>query len=147
MLDATEGRRKAVRLRPVERILLLAAGAFSLVLPLVFAFVPMYSGVRTTTDGAAGRVTTTAVSATLIDVNGTWVLWYGFGPLAIALVVAFVLAVREPRRGTGALVWTLVGALALFNLAAMMTIGVFILPITGCLLAVAVVRPELDLLS
>lgn len=72
-------------------------------------------------------------SETLVGENGTWVLMLLAVPLAAAVVVGLALLVR--RRWA---LWTAACAttavLALGNLAAMLTIGIVVLPVTAALI-------------
>ena len=78
-------------------------------------------------DSSAGSTTTTATTgaATLVGVNGSGVLIIVSIPLAVSLLVALALAGRRRRVG-----WVLTALLGFFNLLAMLSIGIFILPTT-----------------
>jgi len=39
----------------------------------------------------------------------------------------------RPRQGAGVLAWTIAGLLAVFNILALASIGVFVIPVTACL--------------
>jgi hypothetical protein len=54
-------------------------------------------------------------------------------PLVIALLVAVALRLRH-RRGAMLAAWILTGLLGVLNMLAMLTVGVFLLPATACLL-------------
>ena len=94
------------------------------------AVVPFYEGVTHSSTGA-----TTSSTQTLIEENGTSALLPVGLPLVIALGVAFILIWRRAhgRPGAGRIAWTIVGLLGVFNLLAMMTIGLFIVPLTAAL--------------
>ncbi len=131
------GRTRVWRLRVSETVLLaVAAGWSALVLPLGVAFAPTYSGVSV--DSVTGVQTSS--TATMVEVNGRWVLWYAFAPLVVTAILALLLWTRGAGRGPGAIAWIVTGLLAAFTMLAMMTIGLFILPVTGCLIAVCCVR-------
>ena len=102
---------------------------------LVGAFtVPAYSS-----DGSG------AGSQTLVGENGTGVAVTISVPLAVTAIVATSIWRRRRAAGPGAVAWTLTSLLAAFNVLAMLTIGVFVLPVTvalvvACLQGPAVVR-------
>jgi hypothetical protein len=70
---------------------------------------------------------------TLVAVNGNGVAITISVPLVITLAVAALLW-RRRSRDAGAVAWTLTGLLVAGNLLAMLSIGVFVLPVTICLL-------------
>jgi hypothetical protein len=90
--------------------------------------VPVY---ETTGSGADGS------SETLVGENGTWVLALLVVPLAAALLVALALLVR--RRWALWIACAITAALALANLAAMLTIGIVVVPVTGALIVGCIV--------
>jgi hypothetical protein len=96
---------------------------------LVGAFLaPVYSA-----DGPASA----AGSDTLVGVNGPGVAVVAAVPLLLAVAVAAAL-----RHGVAPLGWLLTGVLAALNLVAMLTIGIFVLPVTVALVvACARTRP------
>jgi hypothetical protein len=91
------------------------------------------------------RPVVTTSTSTLVEVNGLRVLVPVALPLFAVAVVAMLLARRRARvrRGAGPLAWTTVGLFAAFNLLAMLSIGIFILPVTGLLIC-ACVLTEVD---
>lgn len=114
-----------------------AALAWSLALIPAALFVPSYSGQdASVTVSATGGVTrsTTHAAASLVAVNGNSVLILVALPAVAAAIVAASLGLRRRRIATIA-----VALLAGFNLIAMFTIGIFILPATA-LLVFAVLR-------
>ena len=76
-------------------------------------------------------------SSTLVDENGLSGLIDMSIPLIAVLVVSVALHYRWRRNlaGAGVLAWTVVVIFGVFNLAGMMSIGVFMLPVTGLLIA------------
>ena len=80
-------------------------------------------------------------SSTLIEENGSGVLWVVGVPLLMTILVGLALWIRGSRRGAGLLAWTLTGLLVGFNLLAMLTIGPVVIPVTVCL-AVACFRRQ-----
>ena len=82
------GKTRVWRLRASETVLLaVAAGWSALVLPLGVAFAPAYSGVSV--DSVTGAQISS--TATMVEVNGRWVLWYAFAPLIVIAIVALLL--------------------------------------------------------
>lgn len=79
-------------------------------------------------------------TASLVEINGWWVLTYAAIPLVITLIVAALLWRRGIEARPGAIAWLTVGLLTAFTLLGMMTIGIFIVPVTGCLIAACSVR-------
>lgn len=103
--------------------------AFALVwgtgLVVAALLVPVYQSLSVSSSGAA-----TDGSATLAGVNGWGVLLAAGAPLAAAVVTGCALWRRTGRQGAGVLAWTVTGLLAFFNFLAMLSIGVFVIPVT-----------------
>jgi hypothetical protein len=108
-----------------ERISLAIALAWGVGLVIAAFVAPVYQSSATSSSGAA-----TAGSATLIGVNGWVGLLAAAAPLAAALVTGGALWRRAGRAGAGIAAWIVVGVLAGFNVLAMLSIGVFVLPVT-----------------
>jgi thiol:disulfide interchange protein len=89
--------------------------------------VPVYSTESVSSGGAVSEGT-----ATLVAENGIGVVFVLGIPLLVTLLVGAALR-DSSRRGMLPVAWTLTGLLAVFNLLAMLTIGVFVLPVTGAL--------------
>ena len=87
--------------------------------------VPVYQSSSVSSSGAV-----TDGSATLVSVNGWGALLVAGAPLAAAAVTGCALWRRPWRRGAGVLAWAVTGLLGCFNLLAMLSIGVFVLPVT-----------------
>jgi hypothetical protein len=99
---------------------------------------PMYESTSVSSSGEA----TTHGSGTLVGVNGPGVVVVLSVPLLVTLAVGCALWHRT-WRGAVAFGWTLTGLLAVFNLLAMLSIGMFFLPVTAALIvACATVRPR-----
>jgi hypothetical protein len=97
---------------------------------------PMY---ESTSGSSSGGVT--HGTGTLVGVNGLGVVVVLAVPLVVTLAVASALC--SVRWGAVAFAWTLTGLLAVFNLLAMLSIGVFLLPVTAALfVACAIHRPR-----
>ena len=86
--------------------------------------VPVYEGV---TSGPGPTVTET--SKTLVAENGSGVVPLIAFPLLASLIVAIALLGRG-RSAAMAVAWTATGAVALLNLLAILTIGIFLVPVT-----------------
>lgn len=87
--------------------------------------VPVYQSSSVSSSG-----TVTDGSATLVGVNGWGALLVAGAPLAGAVVTGCALWRRAGRQGAGVLAWAVTGLLVCFNLLAMLSIGVFVLPVT-----------------
>jgi hypothetical protein len=97
--------------------------------PIVAAAVaPAY---QSTTETSSGTVT--HESATLVDENGPAVLLPVGVPLLVTVIVGYALWRREEGRGAGPIAWTFTGLLASFNVVAMLSIGLLMLPVTAAL--------------
>ena len=92
------------------------------------AFVPVYSSVGASSSGVVSQG-----SATLVGVNGWRVLLVVGVPLVATALVGGSLWRRGPRKGAGVFAWTIAGLLAVFNVLALASIGVFVIPVTACL--------------
>jgi hypothetical protein len=79
--------------------------------------------------------TMTNGSATLVGVNGWRALLVAGVPLAAALVTGCGLWRRAGRPGAGVLAGTVTALLASFNVLAIATIGLFVVPVTAALFA------------
>lgn len=92
-------------------------------IPLAF-LAPTYQGESASSDGV-----TTHTSATLVGVNGLWVVWLLCVPLALAAIAWLAL-----RRGTRA-AWLPIGAFCLFAVVGAASIGIWLLPPAVLLIA------------
>jgi hypothetical protein len=103
--------------------------AFALVwgtgLVIAAPLVPVYQSLSVSSSGAA-----TDGSATLVGVNGWGALLVAGAPLAAAVVTGCALWRRAGCRGAGVLAWTVTGLLACSSFLAMLSIGVFAIPVT-----------------
>lgn len=115
----------ARRGRPTLIALAFAAG-WSVLLIVGGFVVPLYQGESSTSSGAVtGRTTT------LVAVNGTSAVVVLSIPLVVTALVAAALLASD-RRGLP-VAWTLTVLLGAFTALAMLTIGVFVLPVTAAL--------------
>jgi hypothetical protein len=125
---------------PVDRWLLGIAAIWAAGLVIAAFVAPMYS---TTASSGHGFVNS---SATLVHENGFRVLI----PVAVPLVVVGIVwaALRHRRHvgmlGAGPVAWVVVTILGIGNFLAMLSIGIFIVPVTGLLIAVSVHGPRTD---
>lgn len=107
---------------------------------VVAAFVaPVYStSSGSAVDGTDGTVATTAEgSATLVGVNGYGVLLVISVPLVAALVVAWALA-----RGRRRLGWVVTSVLCVLNVLALLSVGIFFVPVTLALIVACASTPR-----
>lgn len=111
----------------VEWVSLAIASVWGAGLLVAAALVPVYQSVGVSSSGAVSHG-----SATLVGVNGWGVLLVSGVPLAATVIVGGALWRRGSRRGAGVFAWTIAALLAGFNVLALATIGVFIIPVTAC---------------
>jgi hypothetical protein len=91
-------------------------------------------------ESSTGEVT--FGSDTLVGANGLGVVVVLAVPLMVTVLVGCALRLRAHRAGLP-VAWTLTGLLAVFTLLAMMSIGVFMIPVTaGLVVACATARPQ-----
>lgn len=107
---------------------LLIAACWSAALVVGAFFVPVYQS-----TGGPSSTAPAGPPGTLVGVNGLGAVALVGVPLAVTLAVGCALALRS-RRGAMPLAWTLTGLLAAFNLLAIMSVGIFILPATAALI-------------
>jgi hypothetical protein len=88
------------------------------------AYLPTYESVSETASGGVTRST-----ATLVSENGNGILIVLALPLAMTLAVSVALRLRAADRGVTA--WTLTAGLGLFNLLALASIGILVVPVTA----------------
>jgi hypothetical protein len=114
-------------------IALAAAGAWGCLLVAAAFLVPVYQdSVAASPTGGAGRF-----SRTLVGVNGPGSALVVAVPLLATGLVAAALLLRRGRAGL-ALGWTVTGLLAVFDLLSMLSIGIFLVPVTGALVVACV---------
>lgn len=80
-------------------------------------------------------------SQTLVGVNGPGAVFAAGVPLLASLLVAYALRLRS-RRWAVPFAWTVTGLLAVFNLLAIASIGLFILPATVALIVACAASPH-----
>jgi len=117
----------ATRLDRVSLIALVAGAVWALGLIVSGFLVPVYRSTRESSSGEATHST-----ETLVGENGSGVVAVLAVPLAVTLAVASSLLLRS-HRGALPTAWTLTVLLAVFNMLTMLSIGVFILPVTAAL--------------
>lgn len=132
----------SLRLSRTARVALLVAAVYGAGLLVAGFVVPVYGSESVSVSGTVGPAVTTtsaetvtrhAESATLVAVNGAWAAVVLAAPLVATLLVAVGLRLRD-RRGAMPAAWILTGLLGVLNMLAMLTVGVFLLPVTACLL-------------
>jgi len=109
----------------VQRIALASALAWAAGLVIAAVLVPAYQSSSIDSSGAVANG-----SATLVGVNGWGALLVAAAPLAAALVIWYALWGRRGRQGAGVLAWVVTALLIGFNVLAMLSIGVFLIPVT-----------------
>ena len=119
--------RRFGRLEWISLAIALASGTGLVIVALL---APVYQS-----QGVSSSGTMTEGSATLVGVNGWVALLVAGAPLAAAVVTGYGLWRRAGRPGAGVPAWTATGLLACFNVLAMATIGMFVVPVTVALFA------------
>jgi hypothetical protein len=109
----------------LERASLALALMWATGLIVAAMLVPVYQS-----STVSGSGTMIAGPATLVGVNGWGALLVAGAPLAAAAVTGGALWRRGRLQGAGVLAWVITGLLVCFNLLAMLSIGVFVLPVT-----------------
>ena len=112
----------------LEAISLALALVWGVGLVIAAVLVPVYQSASVSSSG-----TVTDGLATLVGVNGWGALLVADAPLAAAVVTGCALWRRAGRQGAGVLAWAVTGLLVCFNVLAMLSIGVFVVPVTAAL--------------
>lgn len=115
------------KLGRASSIALLSAAAWGLGLVVAGFYVPVYQSENMSPSGELKQGT-----ETLVGMNGPGVLIALVLPLLTTVLVAGALLLRT-RRGALPVAWALTALLAVFNLLGMLTIGVFVVPVTVAL--------------
>ena len=115
------------RLGRVPAVALLAASAYGVALVVAAFVAPVYE-----TDSSSSSGQTSPASDTLVGQNGLGAAVVIAVPLLLTLAVGCALWLGS-HRGALPVAWTLTGLLAAGNLLAMMSVGVFVLPVTAAL--------------
>ena len=123
------------RLPRAAWVALAGALLWSAALLVAATVAPAYQTVTETDSG-----TVTHGSATLVGENGAGVLLVMAVPLLVTMLVGWALWRRGARHGAGPIAWTLTGLLACLNLLAMLSVGLFMLPVTACLAVACAIR-------
>jgi hypothetical protein len=113
---------------PRAKLALLVARIYSVAIIVAGFFLPAYTSLSVTSTGEVKRVSTT-----LVGENGFGSVFVLSVPLVLTLAVGVALRLHAKRRAM-AVAWTLTGLFAMFNLAGVMSIGLYIIPVTLCLL-------------
>ncbi len=123
------------RLGRVPAVALLVAAAYGVALVVAAFALPVYDS-----DSSSSSGETSQASDTLVGANGMGVALVLAVPLFVTVAVGCALALRS--RWSLPIAWTLTGLLAALNLLAMLSVGIFVLPVTAALvLACARSRP------
>ena len=112
----------------LQRISLASAVVWGAGLVIAAVFAPAHQSSKVSTTG-----TVTDGSATLVGVNGWGALVVAGAPLAVTLVIWYALWRRRGQQSAGTLAWVVTVLLVCFNLLAMLSIGVFLIPVTVAL--------------
>jgi uncharacterized membrane protein YhaH (DUF805 family) len=115
------------KLGRASSVALLGAALWGLGLVLAGFLVPAY---RSTEMSSSGELT--QGTKTLVGMNGPGVVVVLAVPLLATLLVASALLARS-RRAALPFAWALTALLAVFNLVGMLTVGIFVLPVTAAL--------------
>jgi hypothetical protein len=115
------------RLGRVPAVALLGASAYGVALVVAAFVAPVYESTSSSSSGE-----TTRASDTLVGVNGLSAAVVLAVPLVVTLVVGCALWLGS-HRWAMPIAWTLTGLLAAGNLLAMLSVGVFVLPVTAAL--------------
>jgi len=111
----------------VSAIALAAAAAWAVALLVAAFLVPIGGSVSASSSGVI-----TYGTATFVDINGVHGAAVVGIPLLCTVLVAGALLLRR-RRAAVPCAWAVTGVLALFNMLAMLTIGLFVVPVTAAL--------------
>ena len=111
-------------------IALLIAIASSLAFLAAGFLVPAYKEVTSTSESPVVSETST----TLVAANGSWMVLLLLFPLLATVVVAIAL-LGDAHPAAVVVAWSATGVVAVFNLLAMLTIGIFLVPTTIALVA------------
>jgi hypothetical protein len=109
-------------------VLLVLAAAYGIALIAAGFLAPIYDSSSTASSGVVSDG-----SETLVGANGGGVVVTLAIPLVVTIVVAVALLLR-PRRGAMPVAWTFTALLGAFNLVAMLSIGIFVIPVTAALI-------------
>jgi hypothetical protein len=116
------------RLGRVASFALLLAAAYGILLIVAGFLAPAY---KWETEASSGEVT--QGSDTVVAVNGLGAVVVLGVPLLATVLVGCALWLHS-RRGAVPSAWTLTGLLAGFNMLAMASVGLFMLPVTAALM-------------
>ena len=108
-------------------VALLGAAIWGLGLVVAGFLVPAY---QSTNMSSSGELTQS--SKTLVGMNGPGVAFVLALPLLVTVLVGCALLLRG-RRGAMPVAWALTALLAVFNVLGMLSIGVFVVPVTAAL--------------
>jgi hypothetical protein len=110
-----------------SEVALLGASAYGVALVVAAFVAPVYG-----TDSSSSSGQTSQGSDTLVGVNGLSAAVVLAVPLLVTLAVSAALWLGSHRWALP-IAWTLTGLLAAGNLLAMLSVGVFVLPVTAAL--------------
>ena len=114
------------RLGRVPAVALVVAAAYGVALVVAALVLPVYDSASSSSSGETSRV-----SDTLVGVNGPGVALVLGVPLLVTVAVGCALWQRS--RWSLPIAWSLTGLLAALNMLAMLSVGIFVLPVTAAL--------------
>jgi hypothetical protein len=124
--QASPGSAGETRLGRVPAVALLIAAAYGVALVVAAFTLRVYESDSSSSSGGSSQA-----SDTLVGVNGTGVALVLAVPLFVTVAVGCALALRS--RWSLPIAWTLTGLLAALNLLAVLSVGIFVLPVTAAL--------------
>jgi len=116
-----------MRLGRVSSVALVGAAVWGVLLVVAGFVVPAYQSTSMSSSGEPTQST-----ETLVGMNGSGVVVVLALPLLVTVLVACALLLRA-RHAAMPVAWGLTALLAVFNILGMLTIGVFVLPVTAAL--------------
>lgn len=126
-------------MRRWELTLLTIAIVWAAALPILALVVPIYQG-ESVDMRADGTTVVTSSSATLVDVNGGAVIGIILVPLFLAVIFTLLLRARRPGQGPGVAATVVMALLAAGTFLAMLTVGIYVVPVTGCVVGAWAIR-------
>lgn len=122
------GRTVTARLGRVTPVAVLIAAAYALAIVAAGFLAPAYQATRETSSGEV-----TYATDTLVGANGLGIAIVPFFPLLATIAVGVALWQRSWRLALP-FAWVITGLLAALNLISMMSVGIYLLPVTAALI-------------
>lgn len=137
ILPGAAGRRERVQSPTV--VLLVGALVWSAAIFAVAMFAPLYQG-ESTEAGAGGAEITSHYSRTLVEENGNGVVIIVAIPMLLTIAVGMAFGLSGVSRAAGLAAWPVAGVAVVLNVASLLSVGIFFIPVTVCLVVACVVR-------